>query len=911
MVPRSLRFLSLLFVCSLATTVMAQSADLSVTLSMPPTAVYSAMELPFSPVSEAAATGQFTVTNAGPSIAQNVTIDFGANASNVSLAGFTCATANSHYLCTAASMAPGSLSASVRLQWPLAANGTVETTTLTVSSSSPADPNAANNSASANTTVIWQADVELSDNGSGYPPAPPGGYYNVYAFFSNYGPSPADVKVTLTVPPGATYVSYLAQGLTCTEPPKGGLGDLVCTGANLGLGGGYEADLFVRFDPTAVPGTVITFPITLTSTTATKPTQTTSTSVSIVEPADLHVEMSAPASVNAGDTFLSTITVTNRGPGVAIGPRVTYSNPGFSQGRMTGPADWGCYYSCSMNSIGVGPTTTFAPGATATFTVPITVPLNATAGTLTAKATADAYNVPYSESADGVATASTVIIAVPIATLKLTMSASSNIAYSADQFTYTATIANTSNADAQNVTLTWQLDGNAVATTCGNVSDTACTFPTIAAGTTQTVTRTIRVGARPGGLLDSKAKVTATNVIYDSSNDFAELSTKVEAPSLQVNLAASIIVPPGVRAGATGSWIYRVANLGPGTATDWQLSLTLPSNTTLADSSIDPGQGTCTGLTVNAAGSAVTCHGTNLAALSHVDLRLSLSVSLGTAATIHASATVSTSNFDTNPQDDIYTLDLDFVAPNLSASMTSDKTTAMFGELVMQTLTVTNTGPTATGMLINLTLPAAPIDGIKSSTYLPCTGTTSASIRCTGALENGATLTATFSFHAPASAGPWKTEADVQWSGTETVAVVYLQVVPPTPTSDMTIALDAAPTTLNTGDTVTYTIATTNLGNAPAANVTAELDLPPSLAFVSASPQCSGGPLVRCSAGTVASGTPATFTVTARALETGTIKVLASVSTTSEESSNGNNTAAATIIVNAPPTPSRRRAARH
>jgi len=768
--------------------------------------------------------------------------------------------------------------------------------------------------------VVWQADVSLEKNGVGFPPAPPGGYYNVFAFFSNYGPSPADVKVTLTVPLGATYVSYFAQGLTCTEPPKGGQGDLVCTGANLGLGGGYEADLFVRFDPTLLPGTVITFPETLTCPTATtRPTQTTSTSVTIVQPADLHAEMSAPASVHAGDTFLTTITLTNRGPGAAVEPRVTYTNSGYvEQGRMTGPADWGCYYSCEMNSIGAGPTTTFAPGATATFTVPITVPLNATAGTLTAKAVGEAYNVLFSDSADGVATASTVIVPVPLATLKLTMSASPDPVYPGDQLTYTAKIANTSNADAQNVSLVWSVYGT-VATTCGSVNGTTCTFPTIAAGTTQTVTRTIQVAGRPGDGIDARTDVTATNVIYMSSSHHVELSTTVASPPQQADLAAEMTAPSGLYNGTTGSWTYRVQNHGPNAAPDWHLSLTLPPNTTLIGGNMDVGVGTCTGLSAGAMGSVVTCHGTNLAANAHADLQLTLSVNIGATDRIHASATVSsTSTYDPNPDNNTGSIDTVILTPlKVDVSMTADKTTAVFGERVTQTLTVLNNGPTpVTNILATLTLPAAPVDGISSSGFLSCTGTTS--VRCTASsLEAQRALTATISFQAPASAGSRTTQADVSWlmnnlgyvgSDRETID---LQVVPPTPTSDMTITLGAASTALNTGDTVTYTIGATNLGGSPAANVTAELDLPPSLAFVSASPQCSGGPLVTCTAGTLDSGKPATFTVTARALEAGTVKVLASVSTTSVESNNGNNTAAATIVVNAPAAPARRRAARH
>ncbi|HEX3581958.1 MAG TPA: hypothetical protein VH087_09375 [Thermoanaerobaculia bacterium] len=104
-------------------------------------------------------------------------------------------------------------------------------------------------------------------------------------------------------------------------------------------------------------------------------------------------------------------------------------------------------------------------------------------------------NDQESDYPDSVATASTALIPVPLATLKLTTTASSDVAYAGDPFTSTATITNTSNVDAQNVRLEWLLDG--LATTCGSAADTTCTFATIAAGTTQTVTRTIRVAAYP------------------------------------------------------------------------------------------------------------------------------------------------------------------------------------------------------------------------------------------------------------------------------------------------------------------------------------------------------------------------------------------------------------------------------
>ncbi len=905
---RLLRLLTLLF----APAVLAQSADLSVTVTLPPTAVYDAV----SPFSVATATGQLTVTNAGPSTAQNVSIDFDANLANVFVPGFQCGTTSGHYRCTAATMAPASFTVSFSEAWLLprdgTSKGTVETATVTVSSSSPADPNLANNSASANTTVVWQADVELETNGIGFPPAAPGDYYSIYAFFSNNGPSPAsDVKVTLTVPPGAAYVSYVTQGLApCTEPPKGGQGDLVCTGSNLAVGGGYEAAMLVRIDPSTLPGTVITFPITLTSTTATKPTQATSTPVTIIEPANLQVQMSAPASAHPGDTFLTTVTLTNYGPGAAYKPEVFVKTAlGISTGPMNAPAGWLCIGTiCDADSL--------APG-TATFTFPTTIPWNAGAGTLTNQFVAQAANIPDTDH-DNVATASTDVIPWPPSSLKLTLTASPEVVYTGDQLTYTATIANTGNADAKNVQLTWSVPGTVTATTCGTTGDAICTFATIPAGTTQTATRTVHVAATAGLSLTAQATVKAANVTYDAPSASATVTTPV-AGTPHVNLRAVITPPNGPRAGMTWPWSYRVYNDGPDTATDWQLSFPIPANTTVVDAAFAAGTGTCTGLTPNAAANTqVTCHGTVLLPAHDVELVVNLAITPGTTAPIHATETVSTSNNDLYPQDNTATTDTAVTSSELVASLTEDKTTAVFGERVTQTLTVTNNGPDASSdITVQFSLPPGAVNPIINSTSLSCVAGTQP-IQCTAApLQNGAALTAAISFQVPASAVSLRTQADVFWVSrgfnTFTTATIVLQVVPPPPTADLSVTLDATPTTLNTGDTVTYTIAATNLGGAPASNVTVELDLPPSLVFVSASPQCSGGPLVTCSAGTLNGGsTPAMFTVTARAVEAGTVKTIATVSTTSEESSNGNNSAAAAIVVNAAaPQPARRRAVHH
>jgi uncharacterized repeat protein (TIGR01451 family) len=274
-------------------------------------------------------------------------------------------------------------------------------------------------------------------------------------------------------------------------------------------------------------------------------------------------------------------------------------------------------------------------------------------------------------------------------------------------------------------------------------------------------------------------------------------------------------------------------------------------------------------------------------------------------------------DLDRNPSNDVVSADSPIAegALDLSLTLSVDRSPITTGENAVFHMKVANSGPLASpSHFVTMTLP--PLFDLVSATS-PCSRTNSTTVTCAySPLAAGGIEEATLTLH-PTRVGTGTVTASVPTSTSETrtdnntasASVVVLAM------ADMSITLNASPTAVQTGDAVTYTITAKNVADAAAAsNVVVNLDLPPSLAFVSASPQCSGGASVTCSAGTLAGGTPATFTVIARALQAGTIKALASVSTASEESNNGNNTAAATVVISAPsapPAPSRRRAARH
>lgn len=138
--------------------------------------------------------------------------------------------------------------------------------------------------------------------------------------------------------------------------------------------------------------------------------------------------------------------------------------------------------------------------------------------------------------------------------------------------------------------------------------------------------------------------------------------------------------------------------------------------------------------------------------------------------------------------------------------------------------------------------------------------------------------------------------------------VSVTSIVQPTP-ADLSLALTATPSALTDGDTVTFTILVTNIGEVSAPNVTIDEPLPPSLAFVSSTGHCTGDSDVQCSLGHLAPGAWSTTTITARAIEPGATSVTATAKMDASDPDESNNSATVPITISAPVV--RRRAAHH
>jgi uncharacterized repeat protein (TIGR01451 family) len=126
---------------------------------------------------------------------------------------------------------------------------------------------------------------------------------------------------------------------------------------------------------------------------------------------------------------------------------------------------------------------------------------------------------------------------------------------------------------------------------------------------------------------------------------------------------------------------------------------------------------------------------------------------------------------------------------------------------------------------------------------------------------------------------------------------------PPGASTDLLITMTDSPDPLNTGSTLTYSIAVTNIGTIAAANVSLSDPLPAGVTLQSATTTlgtCTAGATVNCSLGTLNGGGAATVTIRVTPSVAGTLTNTATVATTTPESSTANNSATATTTVNTP-----------
>jgi uncharacterized repeat protein (TIGR01451 family) len=344
-----------------ATLTLTDAADLSVSCTGAPNPVAAGAQVTYT----------VTVSNGGlqPAAGVAVTSVLGIGLSFVSSTG--CAEDPSGVpTCSIGSIAGGaSAQFTIVAAVDAAASGDVG---IDVSvSSSRFDPYLANNTASATTTTVSEADLRLSKLDAP-DPVTAGTELSYTLEVENLGPSDAPgVVVSDALPAGTTLVS--SSG--CTEDPNG---SPTCSLGTLAAGATAQATLIVAVDSSVAAGTVLsnTATVSADSTDPTAANNTATATTGVLAAADLKVEKADTADpVSPGDSLGYTVTVTNQGPSDAVDVVAVDTLPA----GVTLVATSGCAEDpTGAPTCSLGP---LAAGATAIYGIEVTVDAGAT-GTL-------------------------------------------------------------------------------------------------------------------------------------------------------------------------------------------------------------------------------------------------------------------------------------------------------------------------------------------------------------------------------------------------------------------------------------------------------------------------------------------------------------------------------------------------
>ena len=274
-----------------------------------------------------------TVTNNGPNPAINATLTDTVPAgttfsSLLSPGGWSCTTpavnGTGTINCTIGSMAAGSAVFTLNVNGP--ATPATVSNTATVSSSST-DNTPGNNSSTANTNVIFTADLSITKTATATAAQGTNVTYNIS--LTNNGPNPAtNVSLTDALPANTTFVSTgqnTGPSFSCTNPTVGTNGTVTCTLASMASGATATFTIIATVSGSAPLGTLNnTANATTTSTDPTTPNSSTAGTLITAGNADVGVvKTAAPGPYGTGSNLTYTIAVSNAGPTAAANVIVT------------------------------------------------------------------------------------------------------------------------------------------------------------------------------------------------------------------------------------------------------------------------------------------------------------------------------------------------------------------------------------------------------------------------------------------------------------------------------------------------------------------------------------------------------------------------------------------------------------
>jgi large repetitive protein len=668
---------------------------------------------------------------------------------------------------------------------------------------------------------------------------------------ANGGPSTAtSIQVTDT-----------PTNLTITNVTGGGCVALPCTIASLASGANVTITTTATINATGAFDNSATAtaaqpdpnPSNNTDNTGNGGTAAPSADVSIVK------TLTTAGPYTVGETITYTLDVHNAGPSPASSVQVTDTPTNLTITNVSGA---GC------SSLPCTLTPAMAVGTTRTITVTATI--NAVGGfDNTASANGNDFDPNTSNNTDSTGNGGEAVASADVSVDKtLTTSGPYSMGQS---ITYSLVVANAGPSTATNIQVT-DTPTNLTITNVsgGGCSALPCTIASLATGSNVTITVTATINGSP---FDNSATVTASELDPNSANNTDNTGNGgVIGVSADVSVVKTLITSGPYTIGESISYTIVVANAGPSTATNVQVTDT-PTNLSIG--------------TVSGGGcSALPCTIASLASGANVTINVTATITA--VGAFDNSATVSATETDPNPSNNTdNTGNGGTAVASADVSMVKTLVTSgpyAVGQSISYTLVVANAGPsTATSIQVTDTPTNLTITNVSGGcSALPCTIASLASganvtinvtatINAAGAFDNSATVSAAQSDPNPANntdntgnGGTANPSADLSINKTLTTAGPF-----------------------SAGQSIAYTLVVANAGPSTATNIHVT-DTPTNLTITNVSG--GGCAALPCTIGSLASGANITINVTATITAAGAFDNSATVSATETDPNPSNNT---------------------
>lgn len=529
--------------------------------------------------------------------------------------------------------------------------------------------------------------------------------------------------------------------------------------------------------------------------------------------ADMQVTISdSPDPVTPGATLTYTGTVTNGGLSpvtitdggslkIPIPPGTTFSSvnmPGWTCGLASGVV------TCTPNS-------TFASGASAAYTLAVTVDPATLGGTIIQATATVASNHEDPTPSNNVASTTTTVITASQVDLSITNTVPA-VVVQGTAFNFTQTVTNNGVISAANPTFTTQIPSgttfNSLTTpsagwTCAAgplAGQMTCTRSSpLAVGESAVFSLNLTASGAVATNLSSTAYTTTTTSEPYTQNNVATASTNIIAANTADVAITVSDFPDPVVAGESILYTQTVTNNGVIPAANVTVTFPTPPNTTY--SYIDfPAGWTCStsplpGTPTPGSAGTITCTKPTLAVGETASFPLTVSVNSATAngTVINYTATVSTTTTDSIPANNTSSAST-LVGAATSADVAIVKTPSAnpvrTADTLLYNLRVTNNGPaTATNVTVTDVIPAN-LTWVSTITSKggPCTYTSGTrTVSCpVGTLTNGQVANITIRVTVDASA------SGLTITNTGTVAATQTDPVPSNNTSSTPVVVVSA-----------------------------------------------------------------------------------------------------------------------